>query len=358
MFYPYGFGGSSWLIYIGVPLIIGLWAQFRVSSAFRKWGEVRASSNISGAECAREILQAAQIHDVDVVETNDFLGDHYDPTSKKLCLSSNVYHTPSVAALGIAAHATGHAIQHAKAYAPLKARMAIVPVKNMHPSVALPARRISDLLSSGLGARAKSKHQAMDQPRTDEDQELVKRTQSGDASAFDQLVIKYTPRLYGLVYNMTSNHEDTNDLLQDIFSKAYKAIRGFRGKSSFYTWIHSIAVNMSLNFLKKRGRRFQLSLDDVDSSIQNDKEFLESTATSSPVREADLSELQRRLNEAMMKLSDEHRAVVTMFHIQGMPHAEISKILRVSEGTVRSRLFYANRQLQNYLDEFRKNPVS
>ncbi len=128
MFYPYGFGGSSWLLYIGVPLIIGIWAQIRVSSAFRKWGEVRASSNITGAECAREILQAAQIHDVDVVETNDFLGDHYDPTSKKLCLSSNVYHTPSVAALGIAAHETGHAIQHAKAYAPLKARMAIVPM--------------------------------------------------------------------------------------------------------------------------------------------------------------------------------------------------------------------------------------
>jgi len=128
MFYPYGFGGSSWLLYIGVPLIVGIWAQIRVSSAFRKWGEVRASSNITGAECAREILQAAQIHDVDVVETNDFLGDHYDPTSKKLCLSSNVYHTPSVAALGIAAHETGHAIQHAKAYAPLKARMAIVPV--------------------------------------------------------------------------------------------------------------------------------------------------------------------------------------------------------------------------------------
>jgi Zn-dependent membrane protease YugP len=129
MFYPYGFGfGSHWLLYIGVPLIIGIWAQIRVSSAFRKWGEVRASSNITGAECAREILEAAQIHDVNVVETNDFLGDHYDPTSKKLCLSSNVYNTPSVAALGIAAHETGHAIQHAKAYAPLKARMAIVPV--------------------------------------------------------------------------------------------------------------------------------------------------------------------------------------------------------------------------------------
>jgi len=129
MFYPYGFGfGSHWLLYIGVPLVIGLWAQIRVSSAFSRWGKVRATSNITGAECAREILQAAQIHDVDVVETNDFLGDHYDPTSKKLCLSSNVFSTPSVAALGIAAHETGHAIQHAKAYAPLKARMAIVPV--------------------------------------------------------------------------------------------------------------------------------------------------------------------------------------------------------------------------------------
>jgi len=116
---------------VGVPLLIGLWAQFRVSSAFKKWGEVRATSNITGAEAAREILQAAQIHDVQVVETNDFLGDHYDPSNKRLCLSTNVYNTPSVAALGIAAHETGHAIQHAKAYAPLKLRMAIVPITSI-----------------------------------------------------------------------------------------------------------------------------------------------------------------------------------------------------------------------------------
>ena len=156
MFYPIGFGGSSWLLYIGVPLIIGIWAQIRVSSAFSKWGKVRATSNITGAECAREILQAAQIHDVDVVETNDFLGDHYDPTSKKLCLSSNVFNTPSVAALGIAAHETGHAIQHAKAYAPLKARMAIVPM-TMVASQMLPFVifggiffRISGLITLGI----------------------------------------------------------------------------------------------------------------------------------------------------------------------------------------------------------------
>src|SRR6201987_6369762 len=151
MYYPYGFGlGSHWLFYISVPLILGIWAQIRVSSAFSKWSKVRTTSNITGSECAREILQAAQIHDVDVVETNDFLGDHYDPRDKKLHLSSNVYHTPSVAALGIAAHETGHAIQHARAYAPLKARMAIVPV-TMVASQMLPFIFIGGLVFRGTG---------------------------------------------------------------------------------------------------------------------------------------------------------------------------------------------------------------
>src|ERR1700761_2293133 len=190
-----------------------------------------------------------------------------------------------------------------------------------------------------------------DAPETP-DQELIARTQAGDPGAFDDLVVRYSPRLYGLVYNMTSNHEDTNDLLQDVWAKAFRSVKGFRGQSSFYTWVHSIAVNMTINFVKKRGRRLHMSLDDVDSGIQNDKEFLELPAASTPVREADLGELQKRLNEAMQKLSPDHRAVVTMFDIQGMPHAEIAKILGISEGTVRSRLFYAHRQLQNFLSEF------
>src|SRR5438093_1109644 len=157
MYYPYGFGlGSHWLLYIGVPLIIGIWAQIRVSSAFGRWSKVRASANITGADCAREILQAAQIHDVDVVETTQFIGDTYDPTRTNLHLSSNVYHTPSVAAVGIAAHETGHAIQHAKAYAPLKARMAIVPVtmiaSQMLPFIIIGGLffRISGLITLGI----------------------------------------------------------------------------------------------------------------------------------------------------------------------------------------------------------------
>jgi Zn-dependent membrane protease YugP len=119
---------ESWLIYILVPLILGLWAQARVSSAFKRWSQVRASSGLTGAEAAREIMNAAQIQDVDIVQIDGMLGDHYDPMQKRLCLSTATYGSPSVAAVGIAAHETGHAIQHARAYAPLQWRMTIVPV--------------------------------------------------------------------------------------------------------------------------------------------------------------------------------------------------------------------------------------
>jgi len=207
--------------------------------------------------------------------------------------------------------------------------------------------------ASLLSAPPVTKRRAMqDDASRQQDNELIARTQAGDAGAFDELIVKYSPRLYGLVYHMTSNHEDTHDMMQDIWAKAFRSIGAFRGQSAFYTWIHSIGVNMTINFLKKRGRRAHLSLDDVDSGIHHDKDFVELAASSTPVREANLSELQKRLNEAMQHLSEEHRAVVTMFDIQGMPHAEIAKILKISEGTVRSRLFYAHRQLQNFLTEF------
>ena len=217
-------------------------------------------------------------------------------------------------------------------------------------------RRLTDLLSSGAPSRAKRIREAMDQPRTDEDQALVARAQSGEAAAFDELVVKYSPRLYGLIYNMTSNHEDTNDMLR-MSSPRLTAQSRDSGKIIVLHLDSHHRGQHDAQFLEKARSPLPPQPRRRRRGHQNDKEFIEVTSTSSPVREADLTELQRRLNEAMMKLSDEHRAVVTMFHIQGMPHAEISKILGVSEGTVRSRLFYANRQLQNYLDEFRKNPV-
>jgi RNA polymerase sigma-70 factor (ECF subfamily) len=190
------------------------------------------------------------------------------------------------------------------------------------------------------------------QPRPpDPDEDLVSRAKDGDTRAFDALILKYGDKLYGLVYNMTNHKEDTHDLLQDIFAKAYQSLRKFKGNSTFYTWIYQIAVNQTLNFLKKRKRRSTLSLSEPDSAVQQDPALIDVTHEANPEQKSRLMELQKKLNEAMMKLSESHRMVVTMYDIQGMPHADIAKVLGVSEGTVRSRLHYAHLLLQSALQQ-------
>lgn len=185
----------------------------------------------------------------------------------------------------------------------------------------------------------------------DPDQDLVHRAQQGDTRAFDALILKYGDKLYGLVYHMTNHREDTHDLLQDIFTKSYQSLRKFKGRSTFYTWIYQIAVNQTLNFLKKRKRRTTLSLNDEESGIGKDPALIDPTAGSNPEEKARLQELQKRLNEAMMKLSEAHRMAVTMHDIQGLSHGEIARVLKVSEGTVRSRLHYAHLHLQSALQD-------
>jgi RNA polymerase sigma-70 factor (ECF subfamily) len=188
--------------------------------------------------------------------------------------------------------------------------------------------------------------------RHEDDEALVRRAQTGDTSAFDILVERYKERLYATVYHMTANHEDANDLVQETFIKAYKSLRSFRGQSSFYTWVYRIAVNRTINFIKRRKNRNQFSLDDVDSSIQNDPDLVEMMSHVTPRREAGLTELHEKLNEAVQKLSEPHRAVVTMHDVQGMTHADIAQVMKCSEGTVRSRLFYARQQLQALLSDY------
>jgi RNA polymerase sigma-70 factor (ECF subfamily) len=185
-----------------------------------------------------------------------------------------------------------------------------------------------------------------------EDETLVARVQAGDASAFDHLVMRYKERVYATVYHMTSNHEDANDLVQEAFIKAFKSIGGFKRESSFYTWVYRIAVNRTINHLKRRRNKNHFSLDDVDSHIQSDPDFVELMSHVTPRREVGLTELQEKLNEALLKLSESHRAVVVMHDVQGMTHADIAKVLKCSEGTVRSRLFYARQQLQGLLTAY------
>ena len=115
-----------WLLTFFGTMALSLWAAFRVKSAYARGSEVPASSGYTGAEAAAKILDAAGIHDVEITEHDGLLGDHYDPMHKRLVLSTQNYHGHSAAALGVAAHECGHAIQHKIAYAPLQWRMAAV----------------------------------------------------------------------------------------------------------------------------------------------------------------------------------------------------------------------------------------
>jgi len=191
-------------------------------------------------------------------------------------------------------------------------------------------------------------------PDGPDDKELVLKAQQGDVHAFDELVERYHGKIYGLTYNMTSNREDAEDLTQEVFVKAFKALPRFKGKSSFYTWLYRIAVNKTINYRKKRNRKRLLSLDQFDQEIKTDEVYHDLTSKGSPLRNVSLTELQKKMNEALQSLSEKHRTVVVLHDMQGIPHEEIAKMVGASVGTIRSRLFYARRQLQAELAEFVK----
>ncbi len=187
-----------------------------------------------------------------------------------------------------------------------------------------------------------------------EEDAIVRRAQQGDLAAYDELVRRYQERIYATLYHMTSNHDDANDLAQEAFIKGYQAIKSFKGGSSFYTWVYRIAVNKTLNFLKSRKNRTMMSLNDLDFDAEKDPDLVSLISHNTPRRDAVLSELQKKLNEAMLKLSEQHRLVVTLHDVQGLAHEEIAEIMECNTGTVRSRLFYARQQLQGFLAEYLK----
>ena len=182
---------------------------------------------------------------------------------------------------------------------------------------------------------------------------LVKLAKQGDLAAFDSLTLMFRERLYGVVYNMTFNHDDAADLTQEAFVKAFRSLSKFKEKSSFFTWIYRIGVNLTLNHMKKKKARRFFSFDQYlsDGVPSKDSERFSSNESNS-VRTTLLNELHEKLNEALLKLSDKHRTIVVLFEIDGLSHKEIASIMKCTEGTVRSRLHYAKLQLQSFLSEY------
>lgn len=189
------------------------------------------------------------------------------------------------------------------------------------------------------------------EPMTDE--ELIQSTLEGKTRAFDELVRRHSRKLHGMLLQMLNSEADAYDVAQESFLKAFHSLRYFKGQSSFYTWLYSIALNQGRNYLRKRKRENTYSLDDDEKGnpLEKKDELADQALESDPVRRANLTDLRRKLGQALAQLSPAHQEVVNMSDIQGLSHAEIAQRLNISEGTVRSRLHYAHRQLQSLLEE-------
>jgi RNA polymerase sigma-70 factor (ECF subfamily) len=171
-----------------------------------------------------------------------------------------------------------------------------------------------------------------------QDLELVHRSQAGDTEAFGELVTKYRTKIFIMVCCIVGNENDAWDIAQEGFLKAWRSIHRFEGRSSFYTWLYSITVNLTMDSLRRKGRREEVELSDTIPS------FL-----SGPGVNYECTEIRKRLDAALAKLSPEHRAVVLLKEVEDLQYHEIADVLNLSMGTVMSRLFYARKKLQSML---------
>jgi RNA polymerase sigma factor (sigma-70 family) len=190
------------------------------------------------------------------------------------------------------------------------------------------------------------------QQEADADLAVIRQVQAGDVAAFDKLIRKYRERVFGVVYNLTSNREDAADLTQDAFIKAFQAVNRFQGHCSFFTWLYKIAVNTTLSHLRKNKMRTFFSLEKINEEGGDAQVIEQLTDKKGADRDTYLHELQEKLNEGMQKLSIPHRTVITLYEIDGLSHSEIADIMGCSEGTVRSRLHYAKQFLQGELGNY------
>jgi RNA polymerase sigma-70 factor, ECF subfamily len=168
--------------------------------------------------------------------------------------------------------------------------------------------------------------------------ELIRRTKAGDTEAFGQLVAKYRNKIFTFVYGMVRNEHDAWDIAQEAFLTAWRSSNRFEGRSSFYTWLHTLTMNVTISFLRRNGHRKEVELNETIPSAL-------------PGADADYhrTEIRERVNAATTKLSAEQRTVLVLKELEGLEYHEIAELLNRPTGTVMSRLFYARRNLRSLL---------
>jgi RNA polymerase sigma-70 factor (ECF subfamily) len=178
------------------------------------------------------------------------------------------------------------------------------------------------------------------QTAPDVDQQLVERVQKGDKRAFDLLILKYQHKIFAVISRFIRDHSEVQDVAQDAFIKAYRALPNFRGESAFYTWMYRIAINTAKNYLVARNRRppaTDLEVEDAEFYSGNEAMHEMNTPESNLMRD----ELQAVINLAFNELPEDLRRAVTLREIEGLSYEEIAEAMNCPIGTVRSRIFRA-----------------
>jgi RNA polymerase sigma-70 factor (ECF subfamily) len=178
------------------------------------------------------------------------------------------------------------------------------------------------------------------QTAPDNDHQLVKRVQQGDKRAFDLLVLKYQHKIISVVHRYVRDSADVQDVVQEAFIKAYRALESFRGDSAFYTWMYRIAINTAKNHLISRGRRppaSDVDIEDAEYFAGNDN--LQDFNT--PESSLFCDQLQAAVDKAVSQLPEDLRTAVTLREMDGLSYEEIAEIMKCPVGTVRSRIFRA-----------------
>ena len=184
------------------------------------------------------------------------------------------------------------------------------------------------------------------------DDELVQQAKDGGRSSFDKLVIRYRKKVYAIAFGMTRNHSDADDVAQETFLRAYEALGTFKVGYAFRTWLFRIAVNLSINALKRKGRRVETPLDE-----EVGLELATQASSDNPGLQTEQKELGKKIENAVQQLSPKLRSVFVLRTLQDLSYEEISRLLHISKGTVMSRLNRARENLKSMLKEYVENRV-
>ncbi len=180
---------------------------------------------------------------------------------------------------------------------------------------------------------------------SNQDAAIVRKVQEGDREAYNLLVLRYQHKVVQIALKFVNNQADANDIAQEAFIKAYKAIGNFRGESGFYTWLYRIVVNTARTFLESSSKhRNNVDVDAEDIASQDHQGALSSNET--PDRIIESQELQRTIMQALTQLPTELRQAITLREVEGLAYDEIAKLTGVPVGTVRSRIFRARQFIE------------